>query len=124
MSQSGVDKYFGGSIVVNESIRTRSMYADKINGTEIKEYITTKNIPNAQTLKDFTEDDDGLKWNGVTLVPPNSVMEDRPYATDEIAQMIDELWEGYDGSVDKDKVDNEVDTSPGGTVDQDWKKGV
>lgn len=88
----GNDKYFPGSIIVGEDLYTNDINAKEINGVPSDEYVTTKDIPNTLTLKDFTEEDGGLFWKGSQLIPPNSVMEDRAYTDDEILKLIDDLW--------------------------------
>lgn len=120
MSQMGTDKYFPGSVVVNKSVQTREVTTDTLNGKEIQEYITEEDIPNAPTLKDFKEEAGGLLWKGMQLIPPNTVMEDRPYTSGEIHQLIEGIWDKYDGSVDDEKVDKEVDTTPSGSIPTDW----
>lgn len=121
MSKQGVSKYYPGSIVVDESVVARGVETDQLNGTDIEEYITEKDIPNAPTLKGFNEKDGGLLWNGVALVPPNSVQTDRPYVGSEITSMVNEIWENYDGSLDDDKISEEVNTDPDGNLTTDWK---
>lgn len=122
MSQKGNNKYMDGSLVVNESITTKEIITDVINGTRTDEYITTNDIPNAKTLEDFEENDGGLLWNGIQLIPPNSVQTDRPYAENEIKEMITAIWDKYDGSIDDSKVDESIDpTKPGGNLPSDWR---
>lgn len=92
MSQKGNNKYFDGSIVVNDSVSTRHIVTDNINGVPAKKYLTSNDMNNANVVKEFKEEDGGLTWKGVQLVPPNSVQSDRPYTEDEISDLITSLW--------------------------------
>ena len=116
-----VNKVFPGSIVVGRSIQTKNVITDNINGKEVDMFVTKEDISNTETLDNFKEQDGGLIWKGIQLVPPNNVMEDRPYTSDEITAMINGLWDKYDGSVDDDEISKEVDASSGnGSVSTDW----
>lgn len=118
---SEINKIFPGSIVVGKSVQTKNVVTDNINGKEIDNFITTDDIPNAETLDDFKEEDGGLIWKGVPLVPPNSVMEDRAYTSDEMTELVNSLWDEYDGSVEDDEISKEVNASSGdGSVSTDW----
>ena len=124
MNHNGVDKFFGGSIAVGDTVFSRKIETDNINGKPAEDYVTNEDIPNPDTLKEFVEEDGGLIWKGVKLVPPNSVIEDRPYTSTEISTLVESIWDKYDGSVEDEEVDEEVDVADGenGTVSSDWEE--
>ena len=102
MNNNNVNKFFPGSIVVGRSVETKNVTTDKINDLNIEEYITSNDIPNSPTLKEFVEVDGGLAFKGVTLIPPNEVMVDRAYTDTEMEELIDKLWDEYAVTDDSD----------------------
>lgn len=94
MSKNGsINKFFPGNIFVGESVQSKNVETNYINGKEADEFLTEEDLPNSDTLSNFSESDGGLKWKGVPLVPPNSVMEDRAYTDAEMKKLISDLWD-------------------------------
>lgn len=123
MSQNGIDKYYDGSVVISDTMTSKNVVTDKLNGTEVGDLLTKQEVPNPNTLKQFNERGDGLYWRDTKLIPPSEIMEDRPYGSDEISDMVERIWDKYDGSTDEDNKHEVVTPGnpPSGTNPSDWK---
>lgn len=93
MKNDNMNQFFPGTLAVGKSVESPNVNATNLNGTPVDQYIKEDQICEPSTLKGFYEQDGGLMWNGVKLIPPNSIMEDRAYTSDEMLSLVDKLWE-------------------------------
>lgn len=92
MVNDKLNKFFPGTIAAGTAIESPTVNTSMINGVPANQYIVKEQLCDVDTLRGFVEEDGGLYWNDVQLIPPNSVMEDRSYTEDEMENLVSELW--------------------------------
>ena len=92
MTNDKLSKFFPGNVAVGASIESPRVNTAMINGVPTEQYVRQTQLCDTDLLQGFVEEDGGLRWKNVQLVPPNSVMEDRGYTDDEMETLVSELW--------------------------------